>query len=169
MAPTDPSIPLATFPPELISRVAEQAAQDAELAAHTLKGVGLGPPPGGVRRLPPEFLLELGAACRLLAWEVGGLTLHREAGLPPARDAILRAFQDAAARKADPSAPAPGPSLIRAVFDLTVECLAWTGPAYLRAEVLLDTPDEDVLVDAMARFLWEHRHGPPANEPGGMP
>src|SRR3954451_8327325 len=85
MVPTDN--PLAAYPPELIARVAEQAARDADLTAHFLKGVGLAPPAGTTRPLPSGFLLELGAALRLLAWEVDGLDLN-ESGLPTARDAI---------------------------------------------------------------------------------
>jgi hypothetical protein len=169
MAPTDSCAGLAAFPPELITRALEQAVRDADLTAHILTHVGLGPPPGEVRHLPATFLLELGAACRLLAWEVAGLTFHCQAGLPSARDALRDAFRDAAARAADPSAPDPGPALSRAVFALTVDRLAWTGPAYLRAEVLLDTPDEDALVEAMARFLWDHRHRPSAIELRGTP
>jgi hypothetical protein len=169
MAPTDNCAGLAAFPPELITRVVEQAVSDADLTAHILTLVGLGPPPGEVRRLPATFLLELGAACRLLAWEVAGLTLHRQAGLPSAQDAFRDAFLDDAARLADPSAPDPGPSLTRDVLALTIDRLAWAGPAYFRAEVLLDTPDEDALVEAMARFLWDHRHRTPAIELRGAP
>ena len=78
MVPTDNS--LAAYPPELITGVAEQAARDADLTAHFLTAVGLAPAPGKVRRLPSEFLLELGAAMRLLAWEVDGLDLQVRAG-----------------------------------------------------------------------------------------
>src|SRR5438067_10767074 len=104
MVPTHDS--LAAYPPELIARIAEQAARDADLTAEFLKGVGLGPPPGTTRPLPSELLLELGAAMRLLAWEMDGLDLHGF-GLPTARDAILRAFHDALRRIHDTSTPAP--------------------------------------------------------------
>jgi len=112
---------LAAYPPELIARVAEQAARDADLTGYFLKGVGLAPPAGTNRLLPRDFLLELGAAMRLLAWEVEGLELH-ESGLPTAQDAILEVFQDATRRLHDPSAPAP--SRAQAVFRLTVDRLA---------------------------------------------
>ncbi len=159
MVPTDNS--LAAYPPELITRVAEQAARDADLTAHFLTAVGLAPPPGKVRRLPSEFLLELGAAMRLLAWEVEGLDLH-ESHLPSARDAILQSFRDSTRRMHDPASPAP--CLGRSVFRLTVERLAWAGPRDLHAEILLDIPDEDALVEAMARFLWDRRAAPPADD-----
>ena len=106
MVPTDNS--LAAYPPELITRVAEQAARDADLTAHFLKAVGLAPPPGTVRRLPSEFLLELGAAMRLLAWEVDGLDLH-EPGLPTARDAILQVVPGRHSPHPRPLVPGPVP------------------------------------------------------------
>jgi len=155
---------LAPYPPELIERVADQAARDAHLTANLLDEAGLAPLPGGVRSFPAEFLLELGAAARLLAWESAGLELHRQAGLPAARDAIGMAFRDAARRLADPAAIAPGQPLSRAVFRLTLERLAWVGPRDLRAEILLDAPDEDALVEALARFLWDRRGAPPADD-----
>ena len=116
--------PLAAFPPELIARVAEQAARDADLTAHFLTAVGLGPPPGRARPLPGDFLLELGAAMRLLAWEVDGLDLH-ESGLPAARDAILQAFRDAARRARRPSLPGPVPRPVRLPHSPSS---AWPGP-----------------------------------------
>src|SRR3954453_197751 len=128
MVPTENS--LAAFPPELIARVAEQAARDADLAAEFLKGVGLDPPPGTTRALPGDFLLELGAAMRLLAWERDGLEL-RDSGLPAPQAAILEAFQGAIRRIHDPSSPAP--SLGRIVFRISVELLAWVGPRDLHA------------------------------------
>lgn len=93
MAATAPS----DFPPELIESVATNAAADADRVGWLLDRVGLGPPPGGTRRLPGDFLLNLGAALRLLDWEQAGISVHRDAGLPTAADAVRRVFADAAA------------------------------------------------------------------------
>ena len=60
MAPTDSCAGLAAFPPELITHVVEQAVRDADLTAHILTRVGLGPPPGEVRHLPATFLSSSG-------------------------------------------------------------------------------------------------------------
>jgi len=144
----------AAYPPELIDRVASLAERDAGLTAEFLGAVGLAPPPGEACRLPARVLLELGAAMRLLAWEEEGLDCRR-AGLPIARDAILRVFREATDLLRDPSGPAP--TLGRDVFGFTVDHLAWAGPKDLRAEILLDFPDEDALVEVMARFLWDNR------------
>jgi hypothetical protein len=160
MVPTDNS--LAAYPPELIARFAEQAAGDGDMTVHFLKVVGLAPPPGETLELPSDFLLELGAAMRLLAWERDGLVVH-ESGLPTARDAIRQAFRGLLQCIQDPFSPAPASSLCRDVFRVTVERLAWVGPRDLHAEIVLDLPDEDALVESMARFLWDRRRAPAAD------
>jgi hypothetical protein len=157
--------PIAPYPPELIDRVAEMAASDADLAGHCLRTLGLAPTDGTVRSLPGDFLIEFGAAMRLIAWEVGGLN-PVEFGLPTARDAILQALQYATRRILHPGSPAPAPALAPAVFRVVVERLAWAGPRDLDAEILLEVPDEDVLIEAMARFLWARRGAARADEGG---
>jgi len=145
--------PLETYPPELVARVAGQAARDADLTADFLRGVGLAPLVEA-GRLPAGLLLQLGAAMRLMAFEAEGLDPTRH-GMPSAEEAILGAFRDATRRLDDPSTP---PATVgRDVFLFSVARLAWAGPREMHAEVLLDVPDEDTLVEAMARFLWDRR------------
>jgi hypothetical protein len=153
---------LSQLPTELLRHVTEEAERDAGRTGAFLGAVGLGPPDGGVRRLPGDLLLNLGAALRLLSWEQAGLAIHREAGLPAARDAIRQVFLDAVPAAGRESQP--GPWLGEAVLRLSVERFAWAGRRELQAEVLLDFPDEDALVEAMARFLWDHRHTPTAEQ-----
>ena len=50
---------------------------DAESVALFLQTLGLSPTPQSPIRLDGDFLLELGAALRLLLWEHIGLTIHR--------------------------------------------------------------------------------------------
>lgn len=161
MASTDLAATLSAFPPELISRVVEQAAQDAALVPPFLKAFGIVSAEGKPLSLPADFLREFAAATRLCVWEQQGLTLHQEAGLPSAGHAFQRVFREATARELDPLAPAPTSSLSLAVLKLTIESLAWAGPLYLNAEILLGMPDEDTLVEAMARLLWAQRQAPP--------
>src|SRR4051794_29218512 len=87
--PLPPS--LAAFPPDLIQAVAGDAARDADRVGSFLVAVGLAPP----LRLPADFLLGLGAALRMLMWEHRGIHLHRDAGLPPARQALREVFRAA--------------------------------------------------------------------------
>ncbi len=154
MVPTEDL--LASFPPELIASVSEQAARDADLTAHFLQEVGLVLSPGKAVCLPGSLLLELGAAMRLRSWESDGLDLRR-AGFPTAEDAILHLFEDATRRPLEPTPP----PLCRQVFRFGIEWMAWAGPREFGAEILLEIPDEDALVEAMARFLWDHRASTP--------
>ena len=144
---------LSLLRPELLLAVADGAERDAGRVIEFLAGVGLAPEAGQVRRLPADLLLDLGAALRMLSWEYAGFAAHLEAGLPPAREAIRRAFLDAAAGN-----PPPARRLCEAVIRLAVDRFAWAGHRDVKAEILLDVPDEDALVEAMARFLWDHRH-----------
>lgn len=101
---------------------------------------------------------------RVMVWEIEGLDLAAF-GLPSPQEAIRVAFNDAVRRHRDPSSP-PTPSLSQAVLRISTERLAWMGPAALRAEIELDTPDEDTLVEAMAQFLWTNRNSFSAIEEG---
>jgi hypothetical protein len=167
MAPTLETDDLNRLPPELVRSVANEAARDAVRAASFLDAVGLTPPPGGVLQLPANFLLNLGAAMRLLAWEVAGVVVHLEAGLPPARDAIHRVFRETVRESGYGDCTSPWLSL--AVLQLSVERFAWTALRDLRADILLDFPDEDALVEAMARFLWDRRHDLQSGDGGPTP
>jgi hypothetical protein len=158
MAATDPS-PLAAYPPELIAYVADQAERDALRVVQFISD--LRESADEEIRLPGQVLLDLGAALCLRAWEEAGLTLHREAGLPSADDAI----KDALTLGGSTAAPYPlDASLGVNVVLVSIESFAWTGASYLQAEILLDTPDEDDLVEALAHFLWARRHAPPGDE-----
>jgi hypothetical protein len=143
------------YPPELVQFVAEGAAWEADAAVFFLKAVGLVPQRGQPCRLPADFLLNLGAAMRLLVWEQEGVTAHVEAGLPRALEATRRVFLEAVPRPGRERRPDPWLSL--AVFRLIVNHFAWTGRRDFRAEIRLDFPDEDALAQALAQFLWDHR------------
>ena len=55
--------------------------------------------------------------------------------------------------------PAPTDmALARAVFEVSVTRFAWTARAELGPDVVMDPGNEDALVEAVARFLWAHRH-----------
>jgi hypothetical protein len=147
--PNDPAPP-----PELLAAVAADAGADADLAIGLLRRMGLGPQRGQTAAWPGRFLLNLGAALRLWVWELSGVTVHRDAGLPAARDA----FRQVWLRAAGPTADDPHPFLYRAVIRLATDRLAWTGRRDLAASVVLGDPDEEALVDALAHLLWAHRH-----------
>src|SRR5687768_11956137 len=88
---------LSDYPAEMVNAVAFNAACDAARVCTFLNALGLSATAEKPISLPAGFLLHLGAALHLLAWEVQGFFFHREAGLPAAREAIgdaLRSLSD---------------------------------------------------------------------------
>ena len=155
---------LREYPAELIRFAIDEAGRDADDVAAFLAAAGLAPPPGETRGFPPGILLDLGAVVRLRRWEAAGHAVHVEAGLPSARAAlhhVIKTLVDAAANRA---ALAVAGALGRAVVDLTVSRFAWTARPELGSDVVLHVTDEDALVEALAQFLWAHRHDGPVTE-----
>jgi len=120
-----------------------------------LNELGLGGFPERPLILPAGFLLDLGAALRLLEWERRGLQAHLQAGLPPARKALSDVCRTLG-KQPDPAAVPPG-TLASRVLAVFVERFAWNAWAELNAEVALDQADEEQVLEALADFLWEHR------------
>ena len=145
------------FPLDLVTAVAGDADRDADRVALFLQALGLKPSPARPLALPAAFLLELGAALRLLEWERRGLSAHTDAGLPPSGQALREALRhldipELAARTL-------GDTLTYRVMVLFAERFAWAGREELDADVALGEADEDALLDALADFLWDHRPG----------
>jgi hypothetical protein len=162
MATPSCPFPLDLFPADLLQAVAQDAASDAERVAQFLDALGLRPTGEGAAavpvRLPAFFLVGLGAALRLLAWEERGLHAPRDAGLPPAHEALREAFR-AATASAPPQEKERAATLLACrVLAVFVERLAWSGRPLLGADVELGEADEDAVVDALADLLWAHRH-----------
>jgi hypothetical protein len=168
-------ISLHQLPPELRQAVAQGAADDAERVAAFLDALGLRPSGEGTARvplrLPTYFLVGLGAALRLLAWEQRGLRVHREAGLPPAHEALRNVFRAVAADAPLAEKEQAARRLRRRVLGVFIARLAWDGRALLGADVELGEADEDTLIDALAQFLWQNRHDGDGAAPteGGRP
>ena len=147
----------SALPPELVEATAREAARDADRVGQLLHELGFVPSPGRPVRLPAAFLLDLGAALRLLGWELGGLHVHRDAGLPPAEQALHDAFGLLAPKSG--AEPRHSVELSRKVVALFAERFAWLGRHDLDADVMLDDHvDEDDLVGALAELLWNARH-----------
>ncbi len=145
----------ASIPPstELLASVVARAQADADAVIRFLRAADPAPPPGEVRGYPPSFLLDLAAGLRLASWERTGLTIQFNADLPNSLEATRNAFRILAE-----SDPGPGnPRLIDRLEHLALKRLAWAGPGTIRADVAFGTPDEDALVDALAKIFWERR------------
>jgi hypothetical protein len=141
------------YPAEQVRFAADGAAEEAEWVGAFLAVAGLAPPPGETRGFPPGVLLDLGGMVRLRAWEVAGLDMHRRAGLPTAREALEHIVGVLTAAAANPAELTRAGRLGRAVFGLRMSRFAWAGPTELRADVVLDDPDEDVLLEALVDLL----------------
>src|SRR5436190_11921557 len=83
---------LSNLPPDLVTAVAVEAARDAEYVVlfldEFLDAMGLRPAVGERIPFPAAFLLDLGAALRILSWEQAGLHPQEVAGLPSAHEAL---------------------------------------------------------------------------------
>src|SRR5262245_6438845 len=77
---------------DLVRSVRAEAERDADTVGMFLTALGLHATPARSIPLPATFLLDLGAALRLLAWEQAGLPPQEVAGLPPARQALTDVF-----------------------------------------------------------------------------
>jgi hypothetical protein len=150
------------FPSELVATITQHAVCDADsvgLFITELFGI-VGREKGLARvqlRFPAWFLLELAAVLRLLAWEQDGVLMGLVARFPPWREALSHVFARLAAstRKSTERGDTP---ILLGVIGLLVEHFAWTGQADLGAEFILGEAEEDDLVNAVAEFVWAHRH-----------
>lgn len=151
MAPSVIATPLPDYPPELIQAVVRNAARDADHVGVFLRALGLSASLEKPLSLPTHFLLELGAALRLLIWERQGFFIHQQAGLPAARQALRAVFSSLN----DPTAALA--ELPYRVMCLSVENFAWNAQEELGADVCLEEAEEEMLLEALADFLWAHR------------
>lgn len=128
-----------------------------------LDKVGMAAPPGGFRPIPRGVLLDFGAVGRLLRWETAGLTVHRDAGLPSAAEALGYVYRALIAAAAGRGTLDGAGALARAVFDVLVTRIAWAGRPDLGADIVLDAGDDDDFAEALAQLLWARRADvPPA-------
>ncbi len=150
---------LRLLPPEMVQAVVRLADEDADLVGDFLRDYcGLQATPARPVRVPVEFLVDLGAALRLLSWEQAGLDPRQVAGLPDAHQALLDVLRAAVPPDRGGAEPALPPGELAArVLDAYIDHFAWAGRAELSADVLLRAADEDLLLDALADFLWTHR------------
>jgi hypothetical protein len=150
MVTNTPELPLG-----LVTAVAEAAARDAARVRLFLEEVSLGASLALPIPLTSAFLLELGAALRLLEWERRGLSAHLDAGLPPSGRALREAFRHLVAPPVPPDPP--GDTLAYRVMVLFAERFAWAGREELGADVALGEADEEALLEELADFLSRHR------------
>lgn len=149
----------AEIPADLIGAAVREGERDADRVAYFLDALGLArrqasDPP---LRLPAGFVLDLAAGLRLLCWEQSGLLSHLDAGLPPACEALRAAFRGLTEPGIPDTDPTSG-ALMPRVWALLIERCAWNGRVELDADLVLGDVEEDAFADALADFVWTHRH-----------
>jgi hypothetical protein len=130
---------------------------NASLVGHFLEANGLIPPRTARGRepvsFPREFLLELAAVLRLAWWEHLGLKDY----LPAQQQSAAEALSDLYQRwSADLPQTVRAPTL--PVLHTWFSRFAWSGLEELHADIVLEETKEQELLEALADFLWEHRH-----------
>jgi hypothetical protein len=151
MATTSPLTP-DNAAVDLIAAVIADARDDAHLVADYLEAHGVHGDPARPIAIPADFLLGLAAALRLQEWERLGLRFHLDSGLPTA----ARALEDVLGTLSGTSSP--DPELPTRVLAVSVQRLSWHGSADWQAAIALDRLDDEASLDALAEFLFAHRH-----------
>ena len=121
-------------------------------------GDGL-PADGPIARQAENFLLNLAAALRLARWEQSALRLYLPSSLPSSKEAF-RNLVLPVEREPPPDGRKRATSLSLDVFRTWVERFCRGGQAELGSDVVLKSSglSAEALLDALADFLWDHRH-----------
>lgn len=161
----------------IIEAVIREAYAQADLVTQFLKALGYWPkkkrsqdPPG----IPHDsqataraegFLLNLGAALRIALWERAGLRPLLPDDLPTASEAFRNLMPAEDAVTAEHSQRAM-PELARKVSEVHSRHFVLDGLATVGADIARPAAPvpEDEFVEALADFLWKHRHLADDNE-----
>jgi hypothetical protein len=156
----------------LVAKITEgfvaNAFHDADLVGSFLEANGLIPPRNQRRRrnpvfLPLGFLIELAGVLRLASWEQQGFVERIPESLPAAAPALAELFQRWTS-PASRSNQTNEPPLVYRLLDIWFRHFAWSGLEELHADIALEGTSEQESLEALADFLWEHRHVGQAGE-----
>ncbi len=102
---------------------------------------------------PKAFLVELAAILRIARWQQAGLPADLQEQFPPAEflfDELVQAFAE------NPSSFIDGsyqPKWPKSVLVTWLHRFSWNAPLEIGAEVVMQEPDEDMVLGAIADFL----------------
>jgi hypothetical protein len=159
MAAIQPRPLVADIPPDCVAFAAAEAARDANAVGLFFRALGLTASPEKPIPMPASFLLQLGAALRLLRWESQGFFYHRQAGLPEAREAIRGVLLAVRHSGSDATECCLG------VLRLSVERFAWSRGDASAGDVAVDDLTDDAALDALAEYLWAACHAERTDRP----
>jgi hypothetical protein len=142
---------------ELIEAIVAQANLAAHLVNHYLTSLGLKASPARPTVLPKWFLLDLGTALQIAWWKQAGVLAHLSEAFPAPRDLVADLFRAIG----DPDelfSRQPDAALATRVMAAHLRHFAFARRP-LQAAVVVGFPDPNVMVDALAQFLWRTRRG----------
>jgi hypothetical protein len=145
----------------IINRGAEKT-EAATVSLFATMGFAEPRPMASTVRIPGSFLGGLALAVRAHRWEAGGSFVHQELGLPAAADLLGELMRLAA----EPSWDGLD-RFVRSLFPGFIDVahrFAAQGQHLLGAEVALGEPDDEALVEALARLCWAFREGGTSDE-----
>ena len=140
---------------DLISIIAEGGERTCPATERLLGLMGFTRADDEAVQVPVEFLFGLGIALRLYGWEMKGLRVHREAGLPAARELLAELLRRTHA--SGHGSLREFSAWLRPRFLAAARRFATCGPRVLGAEVVMGDADEEELVEALARLCWACR------------
>ena len=141
------------LPPSYVAACRRRGEYLADLTAAGLAELGMDAP----IELPGGLLLELGAVFQIGLWEFQGLRSYITCELPTFVDAIAE-FRSRMVKEPTKFDTAESATLFRRVVDVWLVEFSCDSQSFFSADILVGAIDEDVLADAMAEFLWTHRH-----------
>jgi len=153
-----------------VDAVIRNARYKAQLAAAFLESCGIRPkkkransdsplPEDSATRMRAEcFLLNLGAAMQILAWERAGLRSELPTDLPTIAEAFRNLMPAEAPSPSDNTTTKP--ELSMKVFRIWLQRFSRSSRSALSTDVLLpvNAVSEDKLLDELADFLLANRH-----------
>jgi len=153
-------------PINMIEAILRMAEEDAELVANWLSAMGISTPSTNKTQnyFPPTLLLGIGRAMRLLVWERQGIRLHIDAGLPESKVVLQQVLNCVYADDID-QLNGLVDKLSGPILELAISQLAWSGPEQLGGDVIVQRPEEDEFLDAIAELLWKYQDFGDENEP----
>lgn len=155
--------PLAT-PAAILARInrGTEKTEAATVSLFAMMGFAEPRATASTVRVPASFLGGLALAVRAHRWEAGGFFAHRELGLPAAADLLGELI-----RLAAEGSPDGLDRFVRSLFPGFIDVthrFASQGHRLLGAEVVLREPDDEAMVEALARLCWAFREGGAGDE-----
>jgi hypothetical protein len=143
---------------DFVGAIYSQVHRGAYRVAACLRYLGMLPAndgrPATPVALPAELLLGLDQALRFADWEDSQIFVHVEAGLPSAEEHLAKVI----ALQRGPELKAIVTDIAAKVIGLISQHFVWSVAVESQADLAISGDVDDAFLDAVADFLWQHRH-----------